>query len=265
MVGESKTTNGTHEVKFEPDGTITDLGTLGGDASVDTDVNENGDIVGAAQNSSGFWRAFVIPAGGSMKDLGALGGDESRARAINRQGEVVGSAMTTNGQWHAFIYSEGKMEDLGAMGASSHAFDINDSGTIVGTALQDNGLNQAFVRYPGGPVLRLADLVSIPEGNWLAEARAINNAGFIATMEFQPVSHTGVNFVTVLQLGAVVGQANEGNWEVTASVPPGNDLKLEASIDLVTWSTVATVQGGNTITHRESMLAQPKFMRAVLQ
>lgn len=74
-------------------GTMTDIGTLGGLYSVATAINDSGAVVGY----------------GDLK-----GGDSFK-------------------EYHAFLYSNGTMHDLGARGAQwSQALDISDNGTIIG-------------------------------------------------------------------------------------------------------------------------------------
>jgi probable HAF family extracellular repeat protein len=161
IVGLSKTATGTmRAVRFELDGRVTDLGTLGGGRSWAADINERGDIVGSAENASGITRAFLIAAGGTMIDLGTFGGPESRANAINDRGEIVGAAQSSDGEWHAFVYADGMLQEIG--GPGSHAYDINNESAIVGTIRGANGLDQAFVRYAGGPLRELGTMVTLP-------------------------------------------------------------------------------------------------------
>ena len=71
---------------------LVDLGTLGGPSSEATDVNNLGDVVGAAALADGASHAFVYRTG-RMLDLGTLtGGTNSRATAISDGGTVVGTS-----------------------------------------------------------------------------------------------------------------------------------------------------------------------------
>jgi len=59
---------------------ITDLGTLpGGAYSQALGVNDNGQVVGLSQTSSGAEHAFLYQPGTGMVDLGTLSGLDSRA------------------------------------------------------------------------------------------------------------------------------------------------------------------------------------------
>jgi probable HAF family extracellular repeat protein len=81
--------------------TITDLGTLGGDMSLATGINNAGQVVGysGTGGTDPVTRAFLYASPGPMVDIGALGGGNSFAFAINQAGHVVGDSG------HAFLYN----------------------------------------------------------------------------------------------------------------------------------------------------------------
>ena len=61
-------------------GQMTDLGTLGGESSYATAINDGGVVVGFSQIAhSRNSHAFIWRKGSGMKDLGTLGGDQSFA------------------------------------------------------------------------------------------------------------------------------------------------------------------------------------------
>jgi probable HAF family extracellular repeat protein len=96
--------------------TLTDLGTLGGDDSVGTAVNNSGQVTGFAYTAGGAQHAFLSgPGGGPLTDLGTLGGISSRANGINDSGQVVGWSDIAGGGQHAFLYSGGQMLDLNSL------------------------------------------------------------------------------------------------------------------------------------------------------
>jgi probable HAF family extracellular repeat protein len=76
------------------------LGTFGGNESWAYGLNDNGFVVGSADEANGTYHAFVWD-GAGMTDLGTLGGFYSSAYAINDQGIIVGFAGDATGTYHA--------------------------------------------------------------------------------------------------------------------------------------------------------------------
>lgn len=156
--------------------TATDLGTLGGNRTVATAINDAGQVVGTS-GMAGDWRtrAFITgPDGVGMRDLGSLGGDYIRPVAINNSGQVVGETYVGFDS-RAFITGpDGRgMRDLGTpAGSSSGAEDINDAGQAVGWSYFRSEYpfrGKAFITGPDGTGMR--DL------GYSTTARGINNAG----------------------------------------------------------------------------------------
>jgi probable HAF family extracellular repeat protein len=140
IVGEG-VHNGAHRAFLYRNGTVTDLGNLGG-SSVAYDINAGGDIVGNAYLSDGCGgdgncRGFLYN-DGVMQNLGTLSGFYvSSADGINNRGDVVGMSASAWIEQYAFLYCGGIMTDLNTMIDPSsgwvidEAVDINDSGWIV--------------------------------------------------------------------------------------------------------------------------------------
>ena len=84
--------------------TVTDLGSLGGNASYANGINNSGQVVGSFDLAGEPEHAFLYSSG-KMNDLG-----EGSARAINNSGQVVG--MSSQG---GFLYSEGVMSSVDTM------------------------------------------------------------------------------------------------------------------------------------------------------
>ncbi len=137
---------------------ITDLGTLGGNASEAYGINDSEQVVGEAQTSAGLMHAFLYTpatssAASSLADLGTLPANqtgsatnqESAAFAINPYGLVVGASYDQNQQPHAFLWDTGTMTDLHAFGGSfSAAYGIDAEGTIYGKMQDASELYHAF-------------------------------------------------------------------------------------------------------------------------
>jgi probable HAF family extracellular repeat protein len=183
-------------------GSISNLGTFGGNVSASFAVNSRGDVVGAASNSipdsfaswlgpcfyPGFrcWpvatqlRAFVSRSG-AMKDIGTLGGTDAYAAFVNESGDVVGASFTsmtpnpTTGvpTVDSFIWKNGKMTDLGSFGGTiTFPYGLNNRGQVVGSSnLAGDQTNSPFL-WDRGTMKNLGTL-----GGDFGQAFWINDAG----------------------------------------------------------------------------------------
>ena len=118
----------------------TDLGTLGGDFTITTWLNDAGEVVGGtttageAEFHAALWRD------GSITDLGTLDGDcFSLAHAVNSSGQIVGESGSCFIALRAFLWDEGRIVDLNTLIPANSslqlvvAANINDKGEIAGT------------------------------------------------------------------------------------------------------------------------------------
>lgn len=106
------------------------LGTLGGDASFPTAVNDRGQVVGAAQTATGAFHAFLWD-GGRMIDL-APGFASSTALDVNDDGGVLLQRWIADDQpAESVLVSKGEVISLGAVDARF----VNDRGQVAGTVL----------------------------------------------------------------------------------------------------------------------------------
>jgi probable HAF family extracellular repeat protein len=98
-------------------GSMTDLGTLGGQYSVGQAINNSGQVVGWAGTADfGVAHAFLYSAGAGMIDLGTLAGlGSSLAYSINDAGQAVGESEAAGRSSHAFLYQDGSLIDLNTL------------------------------------------------------------------------------------------------------------------------------------------------------
>ena len=164
------------------DQSIQDLGTLGGNSSYASGINNAGQIVGHSDiskdpNNTTF-HAFLY-ANGTMRDLGTLGGD-SMANGINQGGEIVGAASPAgNERQEAVVFNNGSITDLGNLGGMSNAQAVNDLGQVVGFSFTASGAEHG-VLYSDGRMMDLNDLLNNGAGWTVQTAQGINDRGQIA-------------------------------------------------------------------------------------
>ncbi len=141
VVGYSYLPDGNFRGFFWINGTMTALGTLGGDWSQAYGINDAGQLTGIAYTTGNLGAHAFIYTDGVLKDLGTLGGAYSTGTSINSAGVVVGYATPANPNatgYHAFVYAGSKMHDLNSLIPPSSGWvleaanAINDSDEIVG-------------------------------------------------------------------------------------------------------------------------------------
>lgn len=163
-------------------GSLRDLGTLGGPDSTAWIINDRGEVAGwsftsfvanplnGVPNMDPF---FWSPADGKMIDLGGLGGSSGAPFWMNNHGQVVGSSnLPGDNDVHPFLWDHGKMKDLGTLGGSSGvAYYVNDTGEVVGTSNKDaSSLTFAFY-WKNGVMKNLGTV----DGDECSKALSINS------------------------------------------------------------------------------------------
>lgn len=223
---------------------VIDLGTLGGNESRAYSINDNGQIVGGAYNSSNYHRAclFDTTGGGANTDLGTLGGDYSDARSINNNGQIVGWAEDSD--LHACLFDStggGANIDLGALdGDFSSALSINDNGQIVGIV---EIFDPFFISYAclfdptgGGDNTLLGSPFSVDPINSSSYAYSINNSSEIVGQDVFRKSLFG-EFVTY-------NAACRYDLQSEGGLPLDDDTSCALSINnngqIVGWTSLPT-------------------------
>jgi probable HAF family extracellular repeat protein len=196
MVGQAANTDGFNHAFLWDNGTMIDLGTLGGTNSAANAINDLGQVVGVATTpgDAGMDAFLITPQGGVwfqdsdldgrndlMIDLGTLSTDSiSSATHINNAGQVVGWGQDALGVSHAFLWDAvNGMTDLGVSAGvtSSYAYGINEAGQVTGTAyyepLSGGGLSSAFLWDAANGMTVLGAGPTYAD----SEAGAINDAG----------------------------------------------------------------------------------------
>lgn len=149
----SGTNNFNRAFRSATNGTLEELGTLGGDESWAYAVNNSNQVCGTAQFITTDTHAFLFNDGAGMTDLGTLGGYNSTAFALNNSGTVVGTAELLDRSARAFVSVGGVMKNLSDLvpvtsgWTLTEARGINDAGQIVGSGLL-NGQPRAFLLTP---------------------------------------------------------------------------------------------------------------------
>jgi probable HAF family extracellular repeat protein len=173
-------------------GQLINLGTLGGNESLSNAVNNHGQVVGLAANTTPDpflgqqVRAFLWEHG-VMRDLGTLGGPDAFAIDINDRGQILGTSFTnsipdpTTGvpTSDGFLWENGKMTDIPDPlgGTQLSPFYLSNKGQVVGSAnLPGDNFEQArhpFLWEKGV----FTDLGTF--GGSIGDANKINDAGQI--------------------------------------------------------------------------------------
>ena len=214
-----------HAARWQTNGTIEDLGTLGGPASFAIYVNERGQVAGLSYTNSVPNPATGMPTvapfiweNGQMTNLGSFGGTNAATAGLNNRGQVVGTSDLTGDlplHPHAFLWTRGTMQDLGTLGGTfSSAWGLNEKGEVIGlsTPTADFPPVKGFLWRNGA----MTDLGSLADDG-CSNAESINAKGQIVGQSF-PCDETTSHPYIWENGGPMV--------DLNTLILPGSDLQL---------------------------------------
>lgn len=159
---------------------INDSGQAVGASGVCTHFLINGDLTYLHSLHAALWENGTVTDLGNLG--GIAGGGGNVANDINNRGQVVGHSGTASGLPHGFLWSkETGIQDLGTVGndIGSVALGINDGGDITGISFDGNFNPRAFLRLDGGVPTDLNSLIPAGSPLFLFDACSINSSGEI--------------------------------------------------------------------------------------
>jgi len=165
-------------------GTMHDLGSLGGVFGAPDAMNNRGQVVGASNLAGDQISHPFLWDGKRLVDLGTLGGSNGEAITINDDADIAGRADLPDQTHDAFLWRHGVMNDLGRLPGHicSRANQINNQGQIVGNSSDCVTVLRAFLWENGGPMVDLNTLIPRNSSLLLTNAIDINDRGEISGM-----------------------------------------------------------------------------------
>ena len=169
------------------DGVKTTLPKLGGYLAVATDINNRGEAIGGAENTTldSTCQPPIFPYNeikpviweeGRIEELPTISGDpDGQGFGINDHAQVVGATGNCLNLIHAVLWQNGTVIDLGNLGGTNPGLDvgfgINNHGQVVGRSdLPGDTTFHAFLWQNGV----MTDLGTLP-GHFSSEGQSIND------------------------------------------------------------------------------------------
>lgn len=194
---------------YNPDGTLVNMGNLGGRYIEARGINKQGQVVGWGSLSGDFsLHTFLYSGNGPIQDLGEIEGQSSQGFAINDIGQVGGLYGNNIG----YIYTAGSIQDIGLAGEAYAVYSINDSGQAVGRA----GTEPYHAFLYDGSIIDIS-----PPNSYFSQANAINNYG-------QAVGTYNANGTYITAPSAFL--YSEGNtWDLNTLILANPGWQLESA------------------------------------
>ncbi len=245
-----------HAVLWDVHGKPHDLGTLGGDWSEATAINNKGCVVGHSHAKESKARAFLWTPGRGMVDLGALPDGMSFAEDIDDSGRIVGWSTDAEYKPHAVIWDlGGKMKDLTPiLGLETGTlFAANGKGRIAGKEGAKCGKGNAFLWEAGKKPRDLGRLMNLPKFVGFIDPPPvpescptdINDSGHVVGWSSDERTHCHAFFWSaetgMIDLGTLPREKERE--EDGARIVPGLDKLFEGQ----TWSEATGISNDGTI------------------
>lgn len=157
------------------------------EGSIADAVNGKGQIVGATADHATLWDGDKVTDLGTLGGPASLGRGINAAGQVVGHSTTTADGQIGQPGTHAFLWDKGKMTDLGTLPGSetSFAYDINAAGVVVGSAGDPNAAGNPnpvqllAVIWVGGKIANLNDLIPANSGWVLTQAYGINDKGQI--------------------------------------------------------------------------------------
>jgi probable HAF family extracellular repeat protein len=209
------------------DGTMQDLGTLGGNDAAAFLINEKGQVMGwsyASTTTPGgcfplVLGSFLWDQEHGMRNLGDFGGACTLAYDLNNRGQVVGFSVLEDGTSRGFLWQDGSLRDLGGVpGGNTTAFVVNEAGQAAGVGSAPEAAFFHALFWPKvGEAIDLGTIGTDP----CSSAKAINNNGQVVGD-----SISLANCTTSLDASRAFLWQDGAIFDLNALIPPGSPLYL---------------------------------------
>jgi len=208
-------------------GTMMDLGTLGGPDAMALRINQRGQITGNSYvNLDPSVDPCVVRTGGflwengTMTDLGGFGGTCTLVSDMNNRGQIVGGSFLEGDQaQRAFLWQRGELTDLGTSGGkSASAIAINNAGDVVGfqTVPPDDSLFHATL-WTRGKIFDLGALA--PDG--CSFASSVNSH-----LQVVGINASDCNFDDDPSLRAIISERGGPAIDLNTLIPADSGVQL---------------------------------------
>ena len=212
-------------------GTMIDLGTLGGTLGFPSYMNNRGQVAGVSNLAGDANTHPFLWDRGVLTDIGTFGGSNGETDRISDSGDVVGRAdLPGDFIHHAFVWKNGVMTDLGVVPGDSctNGRAVNSRGQAIGTSTNCMGVTQHIFLWENGSIFDLGALILGGTDIAFQEALDINDRGEIAVVGVLP---NGDQHAVLLLPASEKEIAEAGVSSVAKAVPDAHRRVATTSCD----------------------------------